>query len=565
MHFNGRDIDIKIWNGESLGKNLAIDTETDLTPFTETPEIITCQVYDYQAVYYVRIEDLNKFFAQHDTNMYIFANAAFDIDVLEKASNWDYFNHIDKGKVQDIQILYRLYRLARDGVVPFRYNLQLLTETYLKEKLAKDDDIRCNFGQFKGKPIEEIPLEFLEYGAKDVIATWELHQKFLSWINNRGAKNLLSHDIQLKGALALNRIYKNGIGFNPEKAKKFLEEVYTEMGKCEDILATYGWVRGTKGIKDKFDVIAKLYNLPIPKTEDGHYTTKEKELVPYKKNNFIKHFLNFITLEKTTTFIRNLSGNRVHPRYNLLKNTGRTSCSRPNFQQLPREGQIRSMFIANEEHTFVITDYSTIELCALAQVLYDRFGENEMMKRINAGEDLHAYYASVLYKIPIEEVTKKQRQSAKAANFGFPGGLGVETFVEFAQGYGIGLDIKKAKEMKRKWFQAFPKMRYYLEGEMGKVFTLTGRERGNTTYCAEKNTPFQGLAADGAKIALYELDKAGFKTVGFVHDEIITEIPSKDMINMLGLQEEIMVKAMQTVIPDVKVTVESTISKEYCK
>ena len=61
--------------------------------------------------------------------------------------------------------------------------------------------------------------------------------------------------------------------------------------------------------------------------------------------------------------------------------------------------------------------------------------------------------------------------------------------------------------MKKVWFDAFPEMEDYMKNEIGEVFTLTGRKRGNTSYCAEKNTPFQGLAADGAKIALYNLDK----------------------------------------------------------
>ena len=100
------------------------------------------------------------------------------------------------------------------------------------------------------------------------------------------------------------------------------------------------------------------------------------------------------------------------------------------------------------------------------------------------------------------------------------------------------------------------------------VYTLTGRRRGNTTFCAEKNTPFQGLAADGAKLALYNMDKHGFKIVGFVHDEIISEIPNtnKEQVSeLLRLQESIMVSSMQQVVPDVKISVESQISECYTK
>ena len=119
--------------------------------------------------------------------------------------------------------------------------------------------------------------------------------------------------------------------------------------------------------------------------------------------------------------------------------------------------------------------------------------------------------------------------------------------------------------MTKTWFEAFPEMRTYLSNEQGHVWTRTGRLRADTTFCAEKNTPFQGLAADGAKIALYNLMKNGFKLVGFVHDEIITEVPKDKIEEMRVLQEQIMVQSMQVVVPDVAIRVDSTVSERYCK
>ena len=259
---------------------------------------------------------------------------------------------------------------------------------------------------------------------------------------------------------------------------------------------------------------------------------------------------------------------RVHPRYNPILNTGRTSCSSPNFQQLPKNGGIRELFVAAPDHTFIISDYSAIELVTLAQITYMKFGESRMMEMINDGVDLHRYYASVLHGISPEAVTKQQRQEAKAANFGFPGGLGIETFIEFSRGYDLELSTDHAQNMKDAWFEAFPEMRLYMnEEESGdeSVFTMSGRKRANATYCARKNTPFQGSAADGAKIALYNLDLHGFKLVGFVHDEIISEVPVCDAERLLPKQEQIMINAMRIITPDVKVAVESVISNFYTK
>jgi len=59
------------------------------------------------------------------------------------------------------------------------------------------------------------------------------------------------------------------------------------------------------------------------------------------------------------------------------------------------------------------------------------------------------------------------------------------------------------------------------------VATLTGRIRGHVRYSQARNTPFQGLAADGAALALFELIKEGFRVIGFVHDEILIELPDE--------------------------------------
>jgi DNA polymerase I-like protein with 3'-5' exonuclease and polymerase domains len=566
MKYDGKEYDINIWQGEELGNTLAIDTETTYLPFTETPDLITMQVFDGVSLLYVRTTHLEDFFIKHEDRNFVFANAPFDIDVIEKATMWKCNKQLEQDKIYDIIIMYRLYNLATNGFVPRRYSLAEITKNLFGVELSKDEEIRTNFTQFKDKNIEEIPLIFLEYGAKDVLATFFAYNRLSSLIASTKTQNFLSHQIQVAGNLALNRIYKNGIGFDEEKATALLDKINKQLDSFVRKLATYGWVRGEKGNQKRYNGIIRHLGLKnIPKTPTGDYSMREEDLKPYKDAPFINMYLEYKSLEKTTQFIRDLKGPRVHPRYDLLKNTGRTGCSKPNFQQLPRAGEIRSMFRAESGKTFLITDYSAIELSTLAQVLYDEFGESVMRDKINEGIDLHKYYASVLFGVEEAFVLKWQRQAAKAANFGFPGGLGLNTFIEFSKGYGLNISRDDASNMKKTWFDAFPEMKDYLNGEKGYVWTRTGRLRNNTTFCAEKNTPFQGLAADGAKLALYNLMNAGFKIVGFVHDEIITEVPEKEAKKLTELQEKIMIDSMKVVVPDVKVGVETTISERYCK
>lgn len=567
MIFNGEEYTIQFWQGESLGNILAIDTETTIAPFTETPDLVTFQVFDGESLFYVERKDVLDFLNRHSSRTLVFANASFDIDVLRKFTEDKYLlkEQIEKDRIYDINILYRLIHLAINGDVPRKYSLSRISEELLGTSLDKNDDIRCNFSDYKEKPLQEIPKVFLEYGAADVIATFNCFIRLRLEISKLNTNTMLSHHIQLLGALALNRMYKNGIGFDEERASILLNKLNSELEVLHAQMSAYGFVRGIKGNQSAYNYVIEFSGIPLPKTDQGDYSMKESDLEKYSDNPFIKSFLDYKRTEKTTFFIRKLEGSRVHPRYDLLKNTGRTGCSSPNIQQLPRDGDIRSMFKAEEGHTLLITDYSAIELCTLSQHVYTMFGSSVMREKINEGADLHKYYASVLFGIPEDQVEKWQRQAAKAANFGFPGGLGIETFIEFAKGYDLKVSEEEAQKMKDTWFEAFPEMKQYMQGEEGSVTTLTGRIRANTTYCAEKNTPFQGLAADGAKLAMYNLMDAGFKLVGFVHDEIITEVPENTAEEMRRLQEEIMINSMALVVPDVKISVESTISPRYCK
>jgi DNA polymerase-1 len=573
FNFNNHTYTINIWSKEDgyLGKYCAIDTETTMVPFTQTPDLVTMQAYaGGNNVYYIPKNEVVNFLKCHGNSFFLLQNAPFDADVIAKeiSSMETIYGIYDGNRVRDIGVMYRLVHLAQLGFVPFKRNLALLAEKFLGINLVKDET-RENFGQFLGKSVEEIPEHFLTYGAIDVVATYQIYFKLMSHMRRHDKyETMLSHDIQVKGDLALNHIYKNGIGFDLARRDEWLAEVDKEMQVQANILATWGWVRGKKGIKDVYERIITMLKLDavLPRTESGEISSKSEDLEPYKHHSFINALLRYREIEKASSFVRDITSNRVHPRYNLLVNTGRTSCSSPNFQQLPRMGGIREMFGASEGNTLLITDYSAIELSTLAQVTYKNFGYSVMRDLINSGSDLHYETAAECLNKNLEDVTKDERQKAKAINFGRPGGLGANTLLDYAKStYGVELTLDEANEWLSTWMAKYPEMDQYLANEVGHVYTLTGRKRGNTSYCAEKNTPFQGLAADGAKLALYNLDKAGFKVVGFVHDEIITEVSEEKADEYIKLQEKIMIDSMRTVVPDVTVAVESQISEVYTK
>lgn len=577
--FLSKEYSVKWWDGETLPPFFALDTETEVKPSYMVPKLATCQVYaGGDIVYYVPSARITEFLTLHNNSNIVMHNAAFDIRVLEQHTGLSFLEHYDKEKIFDTAILYKLLHLAVTGFVPFKYNLSLLSEKFLGVKLTKDDEVRLEFGQFIGRETD-IPVDFLTYGALDVIATYQIFQHLKFEISKTPSKTMLSHCIQVAADYALKRIHENGIGFDLASRDTWIQEKYKRMSILENKLALFGWQRGVKGVKERYEAAIRLLQLDgkdkdgnflIPRTESGDISASSEDLLPFKHIEFISNYLEYIELEKATSFVRDLQSNRVYPRYSLLMNTGRTSCSKPNVQQLPKIGGIREMFVAKPGHTFLITDYSALELCTLSQVLLDNYEFSTMADKINFGEDLHRYYASILYNKPQDQITKEERQAAKPASFGFSGGLGLDTFIDFARGYNLELTRETAAEMKEKWFDAFPEMVKYLKSDVGfgektGVMTRTGRIRGNTDYCAAKNTPFQGLAADGAKLALFYLVKAGFNIVLFCHDEIVTEVPDSEAESMLKIQEDIMIESLRKVTPDVRISVESKVSKCYTK
>lgn len=556
-----------------------IDTETEMAEFTNTPRLALIQAYwGGDSVYIIPRKHLPAFMEQCRNARLVFHNAPFDVDVLcRELNNVNYFHPwIDASKIKDTQIMWKLVHLATNGYVPRRSSLKYLAEHLFQIELEKDGEVRHNFGQFLETDETQIPQEFINYACKDVLLTYKLYKYLDMQTGTLGDRRELSQPIQVAGAIALNRIYKRGIGFDLDAKENYIQKSGKQLEKLADKLSVYGWARGIPGSKEAYERAIQWLGINLPKTESGDISSKEEDLLKYKeKHEFIRSYLDFHALEKTRSFVANISARRVHPRYNLLMNTGRTSCTGSkegacNIQQLPREGKIRGMFVPKEGHSFIITDYSAIELSALAQVTYRQFGESKMRDLINSGRDLHKYAASQIYKIPEHEVDKSQRLLAKILNFGLGANMSHNTFVEYAKGYGVKLTSDEAYKLKNAWVKIFPEMKKYwdLGGEFGTKYThttLTGRVRADCTYTAYLNTGFQGLAADGIKIAMYYLDFQGVDVVAMIHDELVSEVPNSLVDKYVAIQENIMIKGMRQVIPDVEVKVETQIAKQYCK
>lgn len=311
---------------------------------------------------------------------------------------------------------------------------------------------------------------------------------------------------------------------------------------------------------------------PPKKIATGHSTNAE--VLDSLKHQYpiAQKVLDYRTLEKLrSTYVETLPGEvnpktqRIHCTFNQsVASTGRLSCQDPNLQNIPvrtEEGRrIREAFKPERQGwSYLAADYSQIELRLLAHLSEDP----TLVHAFKNGEDIHIYTASCIYNIPLSEVTKEQRQNAKAVNFGIVYGQGAWGLAEQ-----LGISKKEAAAFIDLYFKRYPRVKEFVEEckekarATGKAVTLTGRERAipeinsknaQLRAAAERlavNTPLQGTAADLIKMAMLKVDERLHKGqhLGYmilqIHDELIFELPD---FEVMALQPEIQ-KAMETVM-----------------
>lgn len=259
---------------------------------------------------------------------------------------------------------------------------------------------------------------------------------------------------------------------------------------------------------------------------------------------------------------------------------------------------IRECFVPRPGYVFASADYDQGELRTLAQVCLRWLGHSRLAEVLNSGLDPHMIVAAQILGRPYEWCIANRklpevdlaRQTAKVANFGFPGGLGAEKLVLFARmAYHVTITKEQAKELKQQWFAAYPEMREYFryiekmkqpDGTFTVKHLFSGRVRGNVFYCVACNSPFQGLLADAAKAAGYLIARGcyrdrssplyGCRIVNFIHDEFILEVPDDgpDYVRANAAANEvarIMSEVSQWYCPDVRLTTEAKLMRRWSK
>ncbi len=704
--------------GAVFQSGFAFDIETTCISDDEpwrVPDAVLGAAFDGQTGCFVSWKHFSAFFAAHPDQRVIFHHATFDLAVIHKAApEVNIYDHVESDNVWDTQLLHRLYSLATVGHTAFgkgQSTLDRCSSVYLGLDLPKDvmdasgNEVRTSYDQWLNRESEDIEPIYLEYLAKDAIVTqWvftALQQRiqtvlsgnnhvwgFVSrdWLEEQNLRwGPLTHHIQLKAAIVLQDTTRNGLHMDQASRDEHRSKIEQLSREYLTELARHGWKPG-EGSNAKLQEILGRLDVPgtglrLQKTKTGKYKADRDTLTELAgREPFFKTLLSYRETEKLqSAFLDKMGRPVLHPSFDVLKTTGRTSSfGEINAQNLPRDDRIRACFVPSPGHVFIDADYSTVELATLAQSCLKQFGlESKMAAAINAEQDLHTLIAARVAGKQPEDITGEERQQAKPINFGKPGGMGNATLKQYANAsYGIELNDQQVERLADTWFEMFPEMEAFLSDDedsgakvaayldltpdnfaeetgnrsfldhpnnsdrahdphkilglmcikvMGhrkpqrqsgapytdaekdyfwhrlaerdenfpkdvqgaiqwhepsldlrksilkhicreSVYTLSGRLRAKATYCARHNTVFQGLAADGAKLALWRLWRDGFRIVNFIHDEMLVEVPEDvDLKQQAERIRELMIRGMKEVVPDVRIDVEYAASHRWYK
>lgn len=311
-------------------------------------------------------------------------------------------------------------------------------------------------------------------------------------------------------------------------------------------------------------------------------STAEGALIEAKDQTYIPAILAYRGAAKRGSQAEGLlkavqADGRIHARFEPMgTDTGRFSSRDPNLQNIER-GAIRAAFAAPAGHSLVVADYSQIELRVAAAVA----GETKMIDAYRQRTDLHRLTAAVVQEKRPEDVTKQDRQLAKAVNFGLLYGQSAPGLVRYAKAsYDVDLTEDRARAIRNRFFAAYPKLKAWQDANGAaaahatEARTVTGRRQLLTPgdefrwsrFASSLNTPVQGGAADGIKRAIILIAQRlpqGCGLISTVHDELIALAPTDKAEEAKAMVETCMIEAMAELFPAVPVEVECAVCQNW--
>lgn len=511
-------------------------------------------------------------------------------DLLKKEVK-DYFENENLIKYvfdyKGLSYILRKYNINIKGVI-----YDLLIASYLINPSFASDDFKNVITNFKNNDLPYYEFIFglnskLHLPVKSVYQNYILSKcnllqdtkdKVLSLITDNELEYLMFVEIKLSEVLS--KMEFDGVKIDTDKLIKIGNEFKEKAVKIEkQIYALSGMEFNLNSPKQLGEVLFNKLKIPYAKGKKKNssgYSTSAAILEELAGDyEIVKLILDYRALAKLiNTYVKGLIDvsceNFLHPLYKqTLTNTGRLSSIEPNIQNMPIRtelGQvIREVFVSRFPNGVILScDYSQIELRILAHMSNDE----KMISSFNDHLDFHTLTASQIFDVPVENVTKDMRRTAKAINFGIIYGMSP---------WGLSEQIKvspiEANIFINKYFYNYPNAKKCLDGfiefakEKGYTQTLYGRRRyisevnstnGSLRQFGERtamNSPIQGTAADIIKIAMNnvfeKMKSLNLKSVMIaqVHDELVFDLPQDEIEIMKKIVKEAMENAVKLSVP----------------
>jgi len=387
-------------------------------------------------------------------------------------------------------------------------------------------------------------------------------------------------EIDLPLVPVLARMEQAGVKIDTAALSKMSTELEREItAKAKEIHELAGTEFNISSPKQLADVLFNRLNLAKPvKYGRGRVTSTAVDVLEAlaEEHSIARKVLDYRQLTKlkstyvdTLPALINPATGRLHTTfYQAGTATGRLSSANPNLQNIPIRTElgrgIRAAFIAEPGHVLLTADYSQIELRLLAHFSHDPL----LVEAFRRGDDIHTLTASQVFGVPPLMVTPDHRRQAKVVNFGIVYGLSA-----FGLSQNLGIETAEAKLFIANYFEKYKGVRAFIDKTLEearrnlKVKTLHGRMRPipdinskNFTQrgFAERtavNTPLQGTAADLIKVAMIRIDailqerELKSRMTLQVHDELVFEVPEKEVETMQSLVREQMEKVHELAVP----------------
>lgn len=434
----------------------------------------------------------------------------------------------------------------------------------------------------------KIPLDLLgRYAAMDALVTYELKQKFAEQMQNEGVDKVF-WNVVMPARRVLTKMEYVGIGAD----KQHLESIQHKLEQDLALLNKEVVARAQRFGLEKFNIDSSkqmqvlLFNklkLPaVKQTKTGASTDIEVLKGLAGRHHVVDTLIDYRKLAKyKRTYVDGVidsirTDGRIHTSY-LSQGTvtGRLSSTHPNLQNIPRDQDIKKVFIPSPGYVLVDADYNQAELRGLTHYSQDAF----MLKAYKEDQDIHTMVAVEFYGVPPEQITKDMRVFIKTINFGIVYGRGAQSLAR-----AMHITIPEAEAYLAKYFQKFASVLDFIKSTIkfaekhGYIQNVFGRRRRLPTIRHDDeyiraetgrfavNSLIQGTIADMTQTALARIDGALLKSklkahmLLQVHDSIVVEVVKKQQ----KIAAEVIKEEMEKPFPGFTVPMRADIKISEC-